>query len=285
MARSIKEIKQSMTAAFMEDKTIRQKYGLTGDATFEDAFSAVSVESLLFFIVASAIWALEIIFDSFKADVNERLSTSVLATIPWYHRVCKEFQYGDELVYDESTGQFVYETEDESKKVVKYAACRDRSGGVVILVSGEDASGNPEALASDVLSVFKKYINSRKPAGVVVDVYSYDPDTIQLSMSVQYDDMLTNPDGSLISDPGVFPVEDAVNGYLRGIVYGGTFNKTKLIDAVQSAEGVVDVVLNNAMAVSATGVSTIISGNNYTSIGGAFQANNLKTGISYVLQL
>ena len=285
MARTIKEIKKSMTDAFMADRTIRQTYGLTGTVGFDDTFSAVSIENILFYIMASAIYVLETIFDRFRTDVDDKLAESILATIPWYHKICLEFQYGDELIYDENTEQFRYASSDESKRVVKYASCRDRSGGVVILVSGENSSGVPVALSDDVLQVFKKYMNSRKPAGVVVDIYSFDPDRIEILMSVQYDSQVLNADGSLISSPNVYPVEDAINMYLKNIVYGGTFNKTKLVDAVQSATGVVDVVLSGVNVTTATGITSVVTGNNYTAAGGAFSAENLREGISYVLQL
>lgn len=285
MARSIKEIKKSMTDAFMADRTIRQTYGLSGTAGFDDTFSAVSIENILFYIVASAIYVLETIFDRFRSDVDDRLSTSILATIPWYHKICLEFQYGDELVYDESTGQFRYAQVDESKQVVKYAAVRDSGGGVTILVSGEDSNGNPEALSDDVLKVFRQYLSKRKPAGIMVDAYSFNPDKIQINITVQYDAMLLNSDGSVIASPSVFPVEDAINGYLKNIVYGGTFNKTKLIDAVQAATGVVDVVINTISVISGTGTVTVITGNNYTSSTGAFRAEDLHSGIDYVLQI
>lgn len=285
MARSIKEIKKSMTDAFMADRTIRQRYGLSGNAAFDDTFSAVSVENILFHIVASAIYVLETIFDRFSSDVDSRLSSSVLATIPWYHRICLEFQYGDELVYDETTQQFGYAREDESRRVVKYAACRDIGGGVRLLVSGEDASGDPTALSESVLTVFREYVSRRKPAGVLVDVYSFNPDKIRMNMTVQYDAMLLRADGSLITDPSVYPVEDAVNAYLKGIVYGGTFNKTRLVDAVQAATGVTDVVLGGVSVVSDSGAATVVAGNNYTAVGGAFRPVDLKSGISYVLQI
>ncbi len=285
MARTIKEIKKSMTDAFMADRTIRQTYGLSGTAGFDDTFSTVSIENILFYIVASAIYVLETIFDRFRTDVDDKLAESILATIPWYHKICLEFQYGDELIYDENTEQFRYAISDESKRVVKYASCRDRSGGVVILVSGEDTTGSPAALSDDVLQVFKKYMNSRKPAGVVVDIYSFDPDRIEILMSVQYDSQVLNADGSLISSPNVYPVEDAVNGYLKNIIYGGTFNKTKLVDAVQGAAGVTDVVLSGVSVTTATGITLVVTGNNYTAAGGAFCAENLREGISYVLQL
>lgn len=286
MARSIREIKKSMTDMFMADADIREKYGLAGSQDFESAFSRVSVESILFFIVASAAYVLETLFDRFKTDVDAKISTAVLATIPWYHQVCLEYQHGDDMVFDETTQQFAYAEIYESRRVVKFAACRDIGGGVYVLVAGESPEGRPEALSNDVLTAFEAYLRKRKPAGVLLEVHSYDPDDIRLALKVQYDPMLLSSDGSLISDPSVKPVEDAVNGYLAGIVYGGVFNKTRLVDAVQAAEGVKDVVLTTAAARPAgTEAFTDIQGNNHQSFGGSFEAYQLSKSIDYVLSL
>lgn len=275
-----------MTDKFMSDTVIRQKYGLSGDSSFDDAFSNVSLESILFFIVASAIYVLEVLFDSFRTDVDNKVSTAVLASIPWYHQICLEYQHGDELIFDEATSQFRYAAPNQSKQVVKFAACRDKGGGVLILVSGSDSKGLPVALSNDILTSFKSYLNSRKPAGIIVDIYSYNPDEIQLAVSVQYDNMVLNSDGSMISAPDIFPVEVAINGYLQGIVYGGVFNKTKLIDAIQTARGVIDVRLYGVSARPETSdLFTQVVGNNYTALSGALKSVELKSSISYVLQL
>lgn len=275
-----------MTDAFMADEVIREKYGITGNGNFENTFSSVSVESILFFIVASAIYVLESLFELFRIDVEKKVETSVLASIPWYHKICMEYQHGDELVYDESTGRFKYPAEDRTKQVIKFAACRDKGGGVDVLVSGADSSGAPIALSNNVLTAFKSYLNKCKPAGVIVSIHSYNPDEITMTLQVQYDVMLLNPDGSLISDSAVFPVENAINEYLKNITYGGVFNKTKLIDAVQSATGVVDVLLNGVI-VKPDGETdfAVVSGNNYTANGGAFKSVKLKNNIQYVVQL
>lgn len=286
MARSIREIKKSMTDMFMADADIREKYGLAGTQDFESTFSRVSVESILFFIVASAAYVLETLFDRFKTDVDAKISTAVFATIPWYHQVCLEYQHGDDMVFDETTQQFAYAEIYESRRVVKFAACRDIGGGVYVLVAGESPEGRPEALSNDVLTAFEAYLRKRKPAGVLLEVHSYDPDDIRLALKVQYDPMLLSSDGSLISDPSVKPVEDAVNGYLAGIVYGGVFNKTRLVDAVQAAEGVKDVVLTAAASRPAgTEAFTDIQGNNHQSFGGSFEAYQLSKGVDYVLSL
>ena len=286
MARTIREIKAAMTQQFMSDPTIVEMYGFTEGAVFEDTFSAVSLESIWFSIVASAIYVLETLFDLFRADVDKKISGAVVASIPWYHKIALEFQYGDSLVFDEATQGFVYPVVDTTKQLVKFAACRDMGGGVYVLVSGADSSGDPVALSSDVLSAFESYLRERKPAGVLLSVNSLNPDLVRSVMTVQYDPQVLTPDGDLITDPSVKPVEDAVNAYLKGIVYGGVLNKTKLVDAVQGARGVIDVVLTSVSVKPANGSSyEVVTGNNYRSVGGSFKSNNLTSGITYVVSL
>lgn len=286
MARTIRQIKGSMTQQFMADSTIIERYGFEPGAAFEDTFSAVSLESIWFSVVASAIYMLESIFDVFRADVDAKISEAVVASIPWYHKISLEFQYGDELVFDEKTQGFVYPILDTSRQIVKYAACRDLGGMVYVLASKDDGSGNPTALSTDELNAFASYLRQRKPAGVLLQAASFDPDEVRVSVTVQYDPQVLTPAGALISDPSIYPVEDAIDEYLKSIVYGGALNKTKLVDAVQSAVGVVDVVLSLVSVKTAAGSSfTPVAGNNYTSVGGSFVSNNLRSGITYVLSL
>lgn len=283
--RTVEEIKKQMTAAYMADKTVRERYGLTGNATFEETFSKVSIESILFYVVASAMYVVEALFDTHKKDVEEKISTAVLASLPWYHKISREFQYGDDLVWNEKTSQYEYVAVDESKQKVKFVSCRDMGGGVRVLASAASVKGTPEKLSDDVLTSFKHYLNRRKPAGVILDVYSYESDKITLKMSVQYNPLVLNNDGSLITDSSVYPVEDAIKKYLAGIVYGGTFNKTALVDRIQTAEGIVDVVLEEVKVLPAEEVQIVVKGNNYTSKGGSFEVMDIKGGIDYVLSM
>ena len=275
-----------MTQQFMADANIQELYNFPEGAVFEDTFSAVSLESIWFSIVASAIYVLESLFDAFREDVDNKIAGAVVASIPWYHKIALQFQYGDSLVYDEKTQGFVYPVIDTTKQLVKFAACRDVGGGVYVLVAGADADGNPVALSSAVLTAFESYLRECKPAGVLLTVHSYNPDLVRVAMTVQYDPQILTANGELITDPSVKPVEDAVNGYLHSIVYGGVLNKTKLVDAVQAARGVLDVVLDSVSVKPANGATyETVTGNNYQSVGGAFKSNNLNTGITYVLSL
>ena len=275
-----------MTQQFMSDSVIRTKYGITGSATFDDTFSKVSLENIWFSIIASAIWALESLFDAFREDVDAKIATAVLASIPWYHKIALEFQYGDELVFDEETQQFVYPELHPNKQVVKYAACRDVGGGVYVLAAGANSAGTPVALDADVLTAFESYLNQRKPAGVIIEVGSYAADRVRVYADVQYNPQVINAAGELVEDTSVRPVDAAINDYLRNIEYGGVLNKTALVDAIQAVPGVVDVLLNKVTVRSAISSSwSEVVGNNYESYSGAFRSYNLTVDIHYVLSI
>lgn len=283
MARSVAEIKKTMTDAFMADETIREKYGLSERDTFGGSFSSVSLENILFFILAACYHVLETIFDQHKTDVENKISKAVVASVPWYHKMALAFQWGDALVFDEETMQYGYASVDESRQVVKYAAVRDVGSSVQILVSGSN-NGCPSQLSEDVLSVFREYMNRVKVAGVILNISSRESDHVVVNAVVVIDPLVFDGQGRLLRD-GSKPVEEAVAAYLKNIVYGGTFNKTRLVDAIQRVDGVEDVELGACLYKSDSDAGyTEIIGNNYAGMSGSYIADGLLNTISYVLQ-
>ena len=282
MSRTIAEIKKEMTDAFMSNNTIREAYGITGDADFDATFSVTSIESILFYIYAATAYVIEQMFDQFRADVDERIDANIVPTVRWYHSSALAFQYGDSLVYDPEKFRFRYSTYDETKRMVKYAAVKDRGGSIQILVSG-DKNNLPEPLSDDVLTAFKSYMNSIKIAGVILSIQSIPADDIRINAIIEVDPMTINASGIRLSD-GSKPVVIAINKYLNSIEYGGNFNKTKLVDAIQNVEGVIDVEITECKAKSAsTEDYNVINNNNYTAISGCFIANGLETSLTYVV--
>lgn len=283
MARSVAEIKKTMTDAFMADETIREKYGLSERDTFGGSFSSVSLENILFFILAACYHVLEMIFEQHKTDVENKISKAVVASVPWYHKMALAFQWGDSLVLNEQTFQYEYAVTDESKQVVKYAAVRDMGTNVQILVSG-DTGGRPSALAGDVLAVFKEYMNRVKVAGVILNISSRESDRLMIHATVTADPLVFDEQGHLLRD-GSKPVEDAIAGHLKSIVYGGTFNKTRLVDAIQRVEGVEDVELGICYYRNSDGSDWMeVTGNNYAGMSGSYVADGLPNTLSYVVR-
>ena len=281
MARSISEIKRTMTDAFMQDKAIRDAYDISSDKTrFADCFSAVSLENLLFYIVAACHYVLESIFEKFTQDVEQKISRAVVASIPWYFDKAKAFQYGDALVLNPRTFGYEYAKVDTSKQRVKYVAVRDRGASIEMLVSAEQ-DGKPTPLQDDFLTAFKHYINAIKIAGVVINVRTRKADELSIAVKVVVDPLKINRQGVDIASSEKV-VEHAIENYLADIVYGGTFNKTKLVDAIQRVDGVADVVLG-VCKYKAGDEYKEIAGNNYTAVGGSFIAVGLDKTIEYVV--
>ena len=281
MARSISEIKRTMTDAFMQDEAIREAYDLSQDKTrFADCFSAVSLENLLFYIVAACHYVLESIFEKFTQDVEQKISRAVVASIPWYFDKAKAFQYGDALVLNPRTFGYEYAKIDTLKQLVKYVAVRDRGASIEMLVSAEQ-DGKPTPLSDEVLTAFKHYINAIKIAGVVINVRTRKADELSIAVKVVVDPLKINRTGVDIASSEKV-VEHAIENYLADIVYGGTFNKTKLVDAIQRVDGVVDVVLG-VCKYKAGDEFKEIAGNNYTAVGGSFVVVGLDKTIEYVV--
>ena len=282
MARTTAEIKKTMTDAFMADAVIREKYGLSAGDTFAGRFSSVSLENILFFILAACYHVLEVIFDQHKVDVENKIALAVVASVPWYYKMALAFQYGDRLVLNETTQQYEYALVDESKQLVKYAAVRDEGTSVHILVSGAK-NGNPIPLPDAGLKVFRQYMNRVKVAGVILKITSTASDHIIIKAAITIDPLVMNERGELLSD-GSKPVENAIKEHLKNIVYGGTFNKTRLVDAIQAVQGVEDVELSECLY-KANGAEsyTVLNGNNYTGNGGSYVPDELENSLTYVV--
>ena len=95
------------------------------------------------------------------------------------------------------------------------------------------------------LEALRAYVAAVKFAGTQAFVYSYPSDTVTLQLSIWRDPMVLDENGCARDATHTPVVENAVRAYLDGIVYGGTLNKTRLIDAVQQAEGIVDAVIDD----------------------------------------
>ena len=269
MARTTDTIKKEMGEAFLAQKGVRAFYGIEEGKRFSQAFSPVSLESMLLYAVAAAIHVLEVLFDTLRGEVEDRAANAIVGSVPYYHRMAMNYQHGDALIYNEKTYAYGYPISDDTKRVVHFAAVRDLGTSIQILVSGREG-GRPSILPNDTLDAFRVYMNLVKMAGVVLEVYSYSADRL-----------IFNANGSRIRD-NVRAVEVAVQNYLDGITYGGVFNKTRLVDALQMVEGVVDVELGEcSYSIDGTNYHTI-TGNNFSSVGGSFVSQDLTNTITYV---
>lgn len=283
MARTTAEIKKTMTDAFMADADLREAYGLAADATWDKSFSAVSVENVLLYVVAACCRVLEVLMEQWVKDVDTVVEKAVVASVPWYWKKALAYQKGDALVLNEDTMEYGYATTDEEKQVVKYAAVRDKGRSVQILVSGDDGTGSPAVLDDETLAAFRQYMNRVKVAGVMLNISSKASDKVKITATVTIDPLVLNEEGEAI-DGGERTVETAIEEHLKDIAYGGTLNKTRLLQAMLSAEGVEDVDLEAVEYTRDGGMTWVtLTGNNYTGESGSYVATDVKGGLTYVV--
>lgn len=238
MARTIETIKNEMKQAFMQDETLQTKYGFTPDADFDKTFSKVSLENLLLYIVAAAIWTLEVLFDKHTAEVTDHIATMKPHSLRWYVEKAKAFLYGVPLI--DGTDQFntigLTDEEIASKRIVTFAACTEANATLYLKV----AKAGPAPLTADEKAAFIAYLHEIKDAGVRVDVISGKGDYLILNMVVYYNPLLINDKGESKAD-GTKVVECAIQEYIENIPFNGEFRKNELEDAIQAVEGVVMV--------------------------------------------
>ena len=90
----IAEYKKLMTDFFISDETVKEKYELTDGLSFEEQFSAVSLESIIFSNVATSMFVMQELFGQFKKDITLSINEQMPGTANWYAYKAKLFQYG-----------------------------------------------------------------------------------------------------------------------------------------------------------------------------------------------
>ncbi|MDR0834611.1 MAG: hypothetical protein LBN93_10600 [Candidatus Symbiothrix sp.] len=238
MARTVQEIKKEMTDRWMSETIIREKYELQEGASFDSAFSIVSIESILFYVFAFSIWTLEALFDYHKKEVNDLVDELKPHSLRWYVSKAKAFLLGKALV----AGSDLYDTTgmtDEqiaAGKIVKYAAAVEKSA-VVYLKIAKEAAGEPGTLSVDELEGFTAYVKEVKDAGVIVEIVNEPAEHFRLQMTVYYNPMVLNNTGQDFS--GVYPVTDTIKRFIKELPFNGEYQNVKLVDELQKIEGVV----------------------------------------------
>ena len=212
MARTIAEIKQEIGDAYMSESAVREKYGFTASDTFEGKFSKVSIEGLLFYVVAFGIWVMEKLFDTHKEEVSTMLADLTPHTTRWYrNRVLSMVPSG------------------QTEPPVKYCSVDDRGCRLKVKIAGGSA-GAREPVDADTYNAVLSYLAEEKDAGLKIEVVNEDSNQLKATLSVWYDPM------ELV--PGDKPVEAALKAYVSNLDFDGLLTRNGIVDALREVAGV-----------------------------------------------
>lgn len=280
MARSIQEIYNALAAekASMSSLTELQPNVDTAQDLLNDVTSTSKVAEwrLWLWVVAFATHVLEKAQDVFKAEVEDLVAATKAHTLFWYQQLCFNFQYGDDLVFDEDLQLFKYPTEDQAAKIITNAATDESNGRVIIKVA--KASGK---LDVNEVAAFQTYLSKLKDAGTDILLISTDPDDLKATINIYYNPLVLKSDGTLISDSNTSPVEDAMQQYIDALEFNGAFVLTDFVDALQAAEGVDNPVLTEVQVSSAINPYSAIDVS-YLPYAGYYQWDLGATTINYI---
>ena len=234
MARTISEIKRAICAEWMGNEDVQKAYGFSAGEHFSDKFSVVSVENLLFYIVAVCSWVVESLIDAHKSEVDAALEALTPHRAKWYRDKVLAFMKGKPLaresdIYDTSE---MTASEIEAAKVVKYAAVSEnaQTSIVTIKVAGE-TDGRRSALDATTQRQLENYLREVKDAGVRFSLVNESADRFKCALSICYDGML---EATSVAKS----VLEAVQDYVENLPFNGVYSNMALVDAVQQVEGV-----------------------------------------------
>lgn len=244
MARTIEEIKQTMTSAFMNDSAAQSAYGFGENERFSSRFSKVSIENILFYIFALCAYTIERLTDSHLQQVTAVCQQLRPHTLTWYQQQALAFRYGEAI--NDNTGQYDQPPTDNTLMPISHCAVTEAdTNGLIVKVATADSNGNLSPLSDSMLVAFSSYINRVKDAGIRLTIISNAADTLVLSMTIYVDIAVFKLDGTLVGEP-VKPIEEAVKKYLTLLPFNGELVLEHLTDYLQQIDGVEVPHINSA---------------------------------------
>lgn len=236
MARTITAIQQEIFDRITVDENL---VGLNSQ-------SKVSIYRLMIFIVAYAIWLLEQIFDTHKSEVDALIEAKMPHRPSWYRTKALAFQYGFDLIPDtdkyDTTGFTDEQIEDS--KVIKYAAIT-KSGGQLYVKIATETDGVLAPIAPEVKEAFGAYMEEIADCGVKYLVVNNLPDILLLNIQIYRDPLVLDENGMSILTAN-YPVQDAINEYMKELPFNGELVLPHFVDKLQQVDGVLIPHIINA---------------------------------------
>lgn len=238
MARTLSEIydsiiaeKNTMSTLTALQPTMDDEQTLLQDLT---STSKVAIWRLWAYLMAVAIWVHENIID-------QLLEKREAGTVAWHHEQSLKFQYGDPLVLQ--SGKYVYSPIISANQIIKLASVNeDLINPKVVIKVAKLSSGLPVPLSLSEKTAFEAYWKTIKFAGTKIIIISTNGDIFKFGADIFFDPLLMANNGSLLISPTTFPVHDAVKKFIRSLPFDGRFELAELVDQIQVATGVVNVV-------------------------------------------
>jgi hypothetical protein len=252
MARTVKEIHKGLLDMVQADAVLSVVLTST---------SSTAVFRLILYIAAYCAFSVEMIYDFFRIEMDDKLAREKAHRGRWYVEMAKKFQYGYNLFGDEdyydNTG--IPDAVVAASKVIAFAAYTENPKArlKVAMLQGDDLIKVPEPIRLALAA----YIGIIKDAGVKLKndtITSGDPDKLRITLRVKFNPLVLNNNGERIDGSNNTPVKEAIKKYIQKIDFNGLFSVKKMEDSIQAVDGVVDFKIDS--------IQTQYGATNYTNV-------------------
>ena len=204
--------------------------------------SQSAIWRLLFWVQAQSINLFEQLMDSLQTDIQLIADNSIAGSAAWLQNEVLEFQYdaSDPQVLQIINGLPQYTTVDPDLRIVKNASVKEGTNRIVFIKAAKDSGSGLEALSVDELAALSSYVVNIGFVGIPYVVQSDSPDRCQFTASIYYT-------GQYVAANVKADVITAIDNYLLALPFDGVIEFNKVIDAVQTVEGVNDIDTQNAV--------------------------------------
>lgn len=203
-----------------------------------DAGNQVAEHRIWTKIFAFASYILEQLFQKHKEEVNAIAERPKLYSREWIQQIGLDYRHGDSLTY--SNGYYVWSDGSINPLL---AHCSISMSGSLLLIKA--AKSGPAPLTTSEKDGLSGYLEKMLYPGTHYTVISQAADDLIYDITIYRNASVMDDSGALIAEPGTKPVENAINDYISNIPFNSVFNRNAFIDAIQNAQGVNDVVVNN----------------------------------------
>lgn len=232
----------------MANEHMETAYGFDPAATFEDQFSLVSFENILFEIIAFFHFVLESMFETHKSETYEAIASQKVHRAPEIRQRLLDFQYGFDLKPDTDTWNNGSATDEEiaQSKIIKYAAVveSDDEKRVICKIATE-TGGELTPITEEQLESVAAFVKEIKPPGVPYTVINYLPDLLRLNIRIFRDPLVLTSTGTH-RVTGARPVELALQEFMKELPFNGELRLQDLANKLEEVEGVNIVQIDSA---------------------------------------
>lgn len=228
MARTIAQIKTQMD----------QQQALESALAGLNSPSQTAIYSLWKYVMSTAIWLQESLWDLFNTQLDVKIASSPAWTDAFIQSETFKFQYDSvtpQILSLDSNFVPSYANIDESKRIISRCSVITKPQRVV---SVKVATGTPpQKLTTGQTISLQGYLDVISPAGVQYQTISYNPDQLLIGAIIYYEGQYQ----SVIQTN----VINGINDYMTNIEFDGYIRLSALEDAIQAVQGVTDIVLTN----------------------------------------